>query len=159
MTCRWKVLIAGAAGCLSLPLCAQTVVIRPDATGLFRIEAIVNERVKVRALIDTGATTFVLCDSTASELALALGSTVNLETASGVVQGWRASIDTLRIGTITIHRVQAVVYARGCVEAMLGVAPLSRLGAVVLRAGTLRLVKNRSGPLSRRKHPPLSRVR
>lgn len=58
-------------------------------------------------LVDTGATDVAIPASMQSELGLAAGRTAMAQTANGVVRVAQTRIDTLTIGDITLHNINA----------------------------------------------------
>jgi aspartyl protease family protein len=97
--------------------------------GHYWVRAEVNG-VPMRFLVDTGATLTTVSPHSADSANLRpsrWGQEVELNTANGRTVAPLATIDTLRIGTITAHHVQAVV-APGLGETnVLGMNVLSRL--------------------------------
>jgi clan AA aspartic protease (TIGR02281 family) len=109
---------------------------------MFRTDIVLNERIVVDALIDTGATYLSLCAATARGLRLKLGSSVELATANGNIQGRFATIDSIRIGPIVVRSITAVVKSEGtpCTEGVVvGMSVLHKLGSMTLKNGTLTL--------------------
>ena len=60
-------------------------------------------------LLDTGATDVTLPLSLAKQLGLKLLSRIYVRTANGLVTAYQTKIDTLTIGSITLHDVYALV--------------------------------------------------
>jgi clan AA aspartic protease (TIGR02281 family) len=119
---------------LAAPASGQTVTLRAQGHGMFYADVLLNGRIKVRALIDTGASAGLsMCGSTAAALGLRLGESVNLATANGVITARRATVRSLRIGGIEVRDVTAVVDERSqCDKGVL-------VGLSVLRKLNLRL--------------------
>ena len=115
--------------------------------NLFRTEVVLNERIQVRGLIDTGAHSFGICAIMAANLGLPLGATVKLETSNGTVIGHRVHIPSVRIGPVIRHDVAAVVYPPNvpCEEALVGMSFLRRLSEIVIRGDTLELIGDEAG--------------
>jgi len=114
---------------------------------MLRVGIVLNNRVRVRALIDTGASTFVLCEVTAKALNLKRGAPVDLITPAGRIPGHYTTIAALHIGLIKLSDMRAVVQpdSEGC-ETLLGLSVLRKLRAVILANEVLTLVG----------HPPRS---
>jgi len=93
----------GAAG-------GSTVVLTADPSGHFATRAFINGRA-APCLIDTGATLTTLSSSSADRLGLdyAHGVPTRSMTVNGVVDGWRVSLDSVRVGDVAVRDVDAVV--------------------------------------------------
>src|SRR5262245_37946024 len=120
---------------------AQTISIN-TVDDLFRTKVVLNEKLQVDAIIDTGAVSFGVCAAMATHLQLSKGTPVELETSNGRIIGHRTQIRTVRIGRLTVHDVAAVVHpsSASCSEALVGMTFLRRLRAVILRGRTLDLI-------------------
>jgi aspartyl protease family protein len=124
--------LESGAGLITLRLGQSTapeVAIEQDASGHFRLEALVNGRA-VRALIDTGATLV----SVPMQLAEGLGidwraaPRVGTFTANGPARAWRVTLARLEIGGIVLTEVPALVSpAGGLDEVLIGMSALDRL--------------------------------
>lgn len=83
-------------------------------------------------LVDTGATSIALNDSQARRLGIdyrVVGRPLQISTASGNVRGWKVSLASVKIGTIEVLGVEAVVLeGQSPAEALLGMSFLSRVG-------------------------------
>ena len=86
------------------------VTLSADARGHFLARGTVNGR-PVQFLVDTGATLTTLSRDEAKRIGLDYkdGTPTRSMTANGVVQGWRVSLDTVRIGNATVRDVDAMV--------------------------------------------------
>lgn len=80
-------------------------------------------------LLDTGATDVALSEALAQRLGLRSLGTVYGQTANGVVQGWRARLDEVQLGAITLRNVRASVLPAmlGGDEVLLGMSFLKHL--------------------------------
>jgi aspartyl protease family protein len=87
-----------------------SVTLLADAHGQFYTTGTVNGR-PVHFLVDTGATSVTLSRSDAQRIGLHYRSGMPLRstTANGVVKGWQVSLDSVRVGTITVRNVDAFV--------------------------------------------------
>ena len=124
--------------------------------SMFRAEVVLNERVTIEALIDTGATYVSLCPPMVRQLGLALGSSVTLVTANGTIQARYTVVDSIRIGRIVVRSVTAVVKADDapCGEGVLvGMSALHKLDSMILKDGKLTLI-GRAPAMQAPAHPP-----
>ena len=89
---------------------AQRATIVGDITGHFFATAAVNG-VSIRFLIDTGATlvTISSADARRAGVNYLRGERVVMQTASGVVPGYRVKLDTVHLGDIVLNNVDGVV--------------------------------------------------
>lgn len=86
----------------------------------------------VQFLVDTGATSVALNDGQARRLGIdyrVVGQPLQVNTASGTVRGWRVNLNSVKVGTLEVLGVEAVVLEGGSpTEALLGMSFLSRVG-------------------------------
>jgi aspartyl protease family protein len=86
---------------------------------------------QVQFLVDTGATTIAMNDSQARELGIdyrATGKPTVVSTASGTAAAWRVTLDKVKVGTIEVLGVEAMVLdGPAPSEALLGMSFLSRV--------------------------------
>lgn len=86
----------------------------------------------VQFLVDTGATSVALNDGHARRLGIdyrVSGRPLQVSTASGTVRGWRVNLDSVKVGSLEVLGVEAVVLEGGApTEALLGMSFLSRVG-------------------------------
>lgn len=122
----------------------RTLVIKADRSGHFRTTVRLNNRA-VEALIDTGATAIALPAAVARRSGVrpkASDYRVRVKTANGVVRAAAARIGDVRLGSIRLRDVDALVMPEGALEVTLvGMSALGRLRTVDIRAGTMRLVQ------------------
>lgn len=107
----------------------QPVNLYADSAGQFFGNATVNGS-NVRYVVDTGATTVALnsADAKRANIDYLKGEKSVASTASGKVVAYRVSLNTLKIGTITLNNVDAVVIEGGFPEVvLLGMTALNRL--------------------------------
>lgn len=106
------------------------VVLAAGEGGHFFVDAIVKGRT-VRFLVDTGATVVVLSEETARRLGIApkpTDFTATSRTANGTVSVAPVTLSDVRIGTISVRDVEAVVVPDGALETdLLGMSFLKRL--------------------------------
>jgi aspartyl protease family protein len=88
-----------------------TATLYADGSGHFVSEGTING-VAVRFLVDTGATTVSLNSRDAGRIGLDYksGMRLRVSTANGIVNARGVKLDTVRIGEITLHNVEAVVH-------------------------------------------------
>ncbi len=91
-----------------LRLSQSEVVLERNRGGHYVAEGEINGK-PVTFLIDTGATQIALSRDLARELDLDLNSRVTLQTANGVASGYATRLDSVRLGSIVMHNVGAVV--------------------------------------------------
>jgi aspartyl protease family protein len=87
-----------------------SVTLSTDARGQFTARAFVNGQA-VRCLVDTGASVTTLSTASADRIGLdySQGAPTKAMTVNGIVDGWRVSLDSVRIGDVTVRDVDAVV--------------------------------------------------
>jgi len=108
---------------------AASVTLYPDGSGHFITDALINGR-SVRVLVDTGATTVAMSSREAGRMGLDVrgGPRVNMSTANGVVAARATKLDTVQLGPITLHNVEAVVHDGDSPSIVLvGMSVLNRL--------------------------------
>jgi aspartyl protease family protein len=83
-----------------------------DASGQFYTRGAVNGRA-VRFLVDTGATWTTFSRGEAKRIGLDYDRTkpptARMATGNGVTYGWRVSLNSVRIGDVTVRDVDAIV--------------------------------------------------
>src|SRR6185503_6732412 len=87
-----------------------TVTLSADARGQFAGSGLINGQ-RVRFLVDTGASVTTLSTAYADRIGLDYerGAPTRAMTVNGVVDGWRVSLDSVRVGNVTVHDVDAMV--------------------------------------------------
>ena len=87
--------------------------------------------VNVRAMIDTGATLVAINESTARRVGLRLGRadfSGKVQTANGEARAAAVTLDSLQIGAVRVHDVEAVVLEDKALKgALVGMSFLNRL--------------------------------
>ena len=112
---------------------------RVSAGGHFVVEAEVDG-IRVRFLVDTGASDVVLSPADARRLRFApdsLSFTKRCRTANGIVLGAPVRPDRVRIGPISVSDVAASVNGAPMARSLLGMSFLDRLSGYEVRDGTL----------------------
>lgn len=107
-----------------------SVTLFAEPSGHFHADGLVNG-VAIRFLIDTGATVVVLNSTHADRVGLdyrRYGRAGFAQTASGIVRTYNVKLDTVQIGDILLHGVDAsVIDGPFPTEALLGMSFLGRL--------------------------------
>ena len=103
------------------------VVLTAGPGGHFMTDGQINGRV-VQFMVDTGATTIAMSVADAKRIGLNYenGQPVQMSTANGITQGWRVTLNTVRVGDVMVSGVEAVVSPGGMPYVLLGNSFLSR---------------------------------
>lgn len=106
----------------------QSVVLAADTRGHFLAEGSVNGG-SVRFMLDTGATSIALPGADAARLGVDYrkGRPTIIHTANGPAPAWRVKLDSVRVGGIELHNVDALVLEQGLDAALLGMSFLNRV--------------------------------
>lgn len=126
---RRVALALGQARTQTSPNAAYSVMVSADASGHFVADGQVNG-VPIRFVVDTGATFITLSAREAGRLGLDYrnGQKSLMETASGDVLTYRVKLDTVRVGDVVMHNVDAVVTEANSLNvALLGMSFLDRV--------------------------------
>ncbi len=119
---------------------SRQVALSANGAGHFMARAAINGR-QVEVMIDTGATMVALTDVTARRLGLHPPMSAYrdaLSTANGVVMAARVTLDEIRLGSVTLHDVSAVVVPGTALPVdLLGMSFLSRLSKFEIAGGQL----------------------
>jgi aspartyl protease family protein len=106
------------------------VVLRADSDGHFRVEATIGGR-RVPMLVDTGATVVALSYEHAATLGLVSGGDrfdIPVSTANGSVAARRVVLRDVRIGSVRVPDVSALILKPGAMDgSLLGMSFLGRL--------------------------------
>ena len=86
----------------------------------------------VRFMVDTGASLVSLSVADAERIGLNYksGQVVRMNTANGVSQGWLTKLNVVRLGTVDVYEVDAVVSSGGMPYVLLGNSFLARFQMV-----------------------------
>jgi len=122
-----RTLRMGQAYASRAPAGSGSVTLKADGRGHFLTEGQVNGG-SVRFLVDTGATMISLSAADARRLGIDYlkGQRGVVQTAGGPTAAYKVTLDTVRIGDITINAVDAVVVEAGLPFALLGMSFLKR---------------------------------
>lgn len=113
--------------------------LQSNPQGHYLAKGEINGR-EVTFLLDTGATFVAIPARVADRLGLPRGRRVTVNTANGTADSFTTSIDTLQLGAIRLHDVNAgIVPGMGGEEILLGMSALRQLdftqrgGELILR--------------------------
>lgn len=106
----------------------QRTVLIANAAGGFATEGSINGK-PIRMVIDTGATLVSLSRQQAQHLGLSLdgGEPTRILTANGVIIGTRVTLSRVRVGSIELHDIAAVVSDSPMPFALLGMSFLRQV--------------------------------
>ena len=107
----------------------ESAVLTADVQGHFAAEGQINGRA-IRLVVDTGATLISLPAAEARRLGLDYqkGQKALMSTANGTTAGYLVKLDTVSIGGVTLHGVDAVVMeGNGLGAPLLGMSFLNRM--------------------------------
>lgn len=104
------------------------VILTADGQGHFVTTGTVNGA-SVKFLVDTGATLISLGASDARRVGIDYrkGERAVTSTANGLAQVSRVKLDTVRVGDVTLHNVDALVHQNDLPVALLGMSFLNRM--------------------------------
>lgn len=121
---------------------ASSVRLSADGSGHFMTKGAVNGR-SVRFLVDTGASLTTLSKGEAQRIGLRYrsGEPATLSTANGLARGWRISLDSVRVGQMTVNDIDAVVVDSDLPFALLGMSYLDRFD--MAREGSYLVLRRR----------------
>lgn len=119
-----------------------SVTLNADIRGHFITQGTVNGAT-MRFLVDTGATGILLgvADAARANIDFRRGQPVLSSTANGVVQVWRVTLNTVKVGEITLHEVDGAVSETDQPIVLLGMSFLNRVE--MARNGSTMTLKKR----------------
>src|SRR5450755_4275667 len=123
---------------------AKDAVVRTNDNGSMVADGEVNG-MPVRFVVDTGATFITLSAREASRLGIdyRTGQKVAMETANGSAIAYRLKLDTVRVGDMAVHNVEAVIMDGNALPvALLGMSFLNRTD--MKREGTVLTLTKRN---------------
>ncbi|QXZ10533.1 retroviral-like aspartic protease family protein [Comamonas sp. Y33R10-2] len=97
------------------------LVLIADSRGHFIDRGTINGKT-MQYMVDTGASTIAIGRTDAERLGLPYlkGTPILMGTANGTAQGWRIKLDTVKIGDIELHGLDAVVASQSMPYVLLG---------------------------------------
>lgn len=117
---------------------AIEVTLESNSQGHYLLNGRINQQ-EVTFIIDTGASQVSIPAEIAEKIGLKPGSPITLNTANGRATGHRTEIETLSLGDIQLHGVQALIVPNmGKSYVLLGMSALNHL-EFTQRSGTLLL--------------------
>ena len=84
------------------------VVLQRNRAGHYVAQGYINGT-SVTFLVDTGATQVAISENLANVLGVRQGGNVSVQTANGTVAGFSTRLDMVRLGSIEVHDVSALV--------------------------------------------------
>jgi len=107
---------------------ATGITIQGDLRGQFQVTGTVNGA-SMLFMVDTGATFVSLgrSDALKAGVDFTKGEPAFMQTANGVVRAWRVSLDTVRVGDVTLRNVDGIVHGTDMPFALLGMSFLNRM--------------------------------
>lgn len=105
----------------------RRIVLHAGSNGHFRTQGQINGRT-VNFIVDTGASvvSMSVTDAEAIGLRYQAGQTVQVSTANGVTVGWRVKLSTVRLGSLDVYDVEALVTPAPMPYVLLGNSYLTR---------------------------------
>jgi aspartyl protease family protein len=105
----------------------RRIVLHAGSNGHFRTQGQINGRT-VNFIVDTGASvvSMSVTDAEAIGLRYQSGQTVQVSTANGVTVGWRVKLSTVRLGSLDVYDVEALVTPASMPYVLLGNSYLTR---------------------------------
>lgn len=124
---RERIAIGGHASRTKTVRSTATAVLNADDRGHFMVEGQINGG-PMRMMVDTGATMVALSAEDAMRLGIDYrkGQVGMVNTANGVAKVYRVKLDSVRVGEIELHHVDAAVQENGLPFALLGMSFLNR---------------------------------
>lgn len=112
----------------SSPVGPTSVVLQANGQGHFMVQGQINGGT-IQMLVDTGATMIAFSEADAQRLGInyKAGQLARVNTANGSVPVYRVKLDTVKVGSIELNQVDAVVQQAGLPFALLGMSFLNRM--------------------------------
>lgn len=106
----------------------QSAVLAADFQGHFVTTGSINGT-SARMMVDTGASMVSMGKDEAKRLGISYlnGERGRVSTANGVVSAYRVTLDTVRVGNLTLHQVDGLVQESSMSYVLLGMSFLKRL--------------------------------
>lgn len=140
---RTQVRLGEAPTSMASDAAGRRVVLQADGRGHFIAQGRINGQL-VQFMVDTGATTVAIGAADAERLGLPYreGRPMRMATANGTVQGWAVRLDSVRIGTVDLHGMDAVVLPLAMPYVLLGNNVLARFA--LTRSGQQMVLEHRN---------------
>ncbi len=117
-----------------------TLTVAADYRGHYVVHPSVDN-FRIKMLVDTGASLVALTASDARALGIQLSSSdykMSLSTANGTVRGARVNLREVRLGSILVRNVEAVVLPEGALSmSLLGTSFLGKLRGYEVQTGRM----------------------
>ncbi|RDJ26874.1 TIGR02281 family clan AA aspartic protease [Bosea caraganae] len=131
---------AAPAGQPQQPPARPTLTVAADYRGHFVVHPTI-ENYRVKMLVDTGASVVALTEDDARALGIRPAASeynMSLRTANGVVRGARVNLREVRLGSILVRNVEAVVLPAGALSmSLLGTSFLAKLQGYEVQTGRM----------------------
>ena len=122
----------------------NSLTLEADRTGHFRVEAVINGR-RLDMMADTGATAVALMAEDAARLGIRPRKeefTIQTQTANGVAFAAPVMIKEIRVASIRVRNIRALVMQPGALQVnLLGMSFIGALERFDLKGDTLTLVQ------------------
>jgi aspartyl protease family protein len=108
----------------------RSIVISADSRGHFVVTGMINNSATIQFLVDTGASVISISadDARRAGIKYQEGQRALTQTASGLTPVYRVKLDTVKIGEIVLHNVDAAVHVSGQLPiGLLGMSFLNRM--------------------------------
>lgn len=107
---------------------AATVTLTADGRGHFSTLGSINGA-SVRFLVDTGATLVSMgaADAVRANIDYRKGQPAMTMTANGPTKVWRVTLNSVKLGSVTLHQVDAAVHEHDLPVTLLGMSFLNRM--------------------------------
>lgn len=129
---------------LSTPIASVSgqAILEADNRGHFTASFRINGK-PVEAMIDTGATSVAINETTARKLGLggqSLDFKYKVTTANGTIPAARVVLDRVELASVRVDNVEAMVLRdKALSDTLIGMSFLSKLGSYKVEAGRLKL--------------------
>ncbi|MFZ6772759.1 retropepsin-like aspartic protease family protein [Undibacterium sp. SXout7W] len=108
----------------------NSIVLQADPRGHFFVKCNINgSESTVNMLVDTGASFIALPAADAQRLGINYksGKVGYSRTANGIVASYLTKLDTVKIGDLELHQIEAAIQETGLTQPLLGMSVLNRL--------------------------------
>lgn len=119
------------------------VILLSGKFGSYLADGYINDQSAV-LMLDTGASRVCISETLARRLNLKKGIPISLDTVNGITEGWLTNIDSIRLGTISISNISAVILPNMDDEVLLGMTFLKGLEIIKHSNGQLILRQYKS---------------